>query len=373
MRHRILFISSWYPNRLETTNGNFVQRHAEAVSLKNDVEVLHAIGDHKLEKKFQIEDKTVNNIRTVIVYYRNTPFSPLNFLRRMSAYRKGFGSMKRPDLVHANVLQQSMLFAVYLKVRFSIPFVVTEHWSGFLKANRDKLSAKAKIIAKTIAKNASFIQPVSNALKEDLQNLGLKNQFEVIGNVVDTDLFSLSDIENQPFTFLHISNLIKLKNPDRIIKTAAKLHSVNPSFELHIGGDGDVERLNNLVKELKAESFVKTFGEISLSEVAEKMKSSNCFILFSDYENFPCVLLEAASTGTPIIATNVGGIAEIVNAENGILIGNSEEELFNAMKKMLEGEFVFSSEKMRQEIIDNFSQQVIAEKFDRVYKKVLGA
>ncbi|MCB4234228.1 glycosyltransferase family 4 protein [Kaistella anthropi] len=68
-------------------------------------------------------------------------------------------------------------------------------------------------------------------------------------------------------------------------------------------------------------------------EVSEKMRASDCFVLFSDYENFPCVLLESLSTGTPVIATKVGGIPEVVNEKNGILISNSKDELYEAMKK----------------------------------------
>ncbi|MBC7555687.1 MAG: hypothetical protein H7195_01860, partial [Chryseobacterium sp.] len=45
MKHKILFISAWFPNKLEPTNGNFVQRHAEASALYNNVEILHAVGD----------------------------------------------------------------------------------------------------------------------------------------------------------------------------------------------------------------------------------------------------------------------------------------------------------------------------------------
>ena len=59
-RHKILFISSWFPNKLEPTNGNFVQRHAEAVSLLHDVEVLHAIGYFNEKEKFVFDDQVIN-------------------------------------------------------------------------------------------------------------------------------------------------------------------------------------------------------------------------------------------------------------------------------------------------------------------------
>ena len=72
MRYKILFISSWFPNKLEPTNGNFVQRHAEAVSQLHDVEILHSIGDSMQKETYLFDDKIINRIRTVIVYYKNS-------------------------------------------------------------------------------------------------------------------------------------------------------------------------------------------------------------------------------------------------------------------------------------------------------------
>ena len=372
MRYKILFISSWFPNKLEPTNGNFVQRHAEAVSQVHDVEILHSIGDSDQKETYLFDDKIVNDIRTLIVYYKNSKNPLLNFIRRMKAYKKGFSKMQKPDLVHANVLHNSMLFAVYLKKKLKIPFVITEHWSGFLKMNRSQLSTSQIFIAKIIANSAEFVLPVSQYLLNDLKELNWKTKFKPIGNVVDTKLFHLKTAADRSFTFLHISNLIQLKNPDKIIAAVLKLRNEFDNFELHVGGDGDVEKLNALVKNNKAESFIKTFPMLTLKEVSEKMRNSDCFVLFSDYENFPCVLLESLSTGTPVIASKVGGIPEIVNDENGLLISNSEEDLYRAMKKVLQNKVVFdSAENLHDYIEDRFSMRVIARKFDEIYQNVL--
>ncbi len=372
MRYKILFISSWFPNKLEPTNGNFVQRHAETVSKIHHVEILHCIGDPVQKETYLYDDQIVNGIRTLIVYYRHSKNPTLNFMRRMKAYKKGFLHLEKADLVHANVLQNSMLFAVYLKQKFKIPFVITEHWSGFLKLNRNKLSRTQLFIAKIIANQAEFVLPVSKFLLKDLKEYGWRTNFEVVGNVVDTELFYLKSSEKKPFTFLHISNLIKIKNPDKIIAAAVRLRVDQDNFELQIGGDGDVERLNEIIKGNNAESFIKIFRTLTLPEVAEKMRNSNCFILMSNYENLPCVLLESLSTGTPVIATNVGGIPEIINEQNGILIANSEIELYDAMKLVLENKIQFAEPAILHDFIQNeFSVKVIGQKFDAIYKQVL--
>ncbi|MBU8883403.1 glycosyltransferase [Kaistella sp. DKR-2] len=372
MRYKILFISSWFPNKIEPTNGNFVQRHAEAVSLLHDVEILHAIGDASQKENFLFDEQIINSVRTLIVYYRQTGNPVLNFMRRMKAYQKGFVRMKHPDLLHANVLHKSMLFAVYLRKKFKIPFVLTEHWSGFLKINRHKLSKAHMFVARKIAEKASFILPVSHYLLNDLKEIGFKNEMEVVENVVDTNLFHVKNQINEKLVFLHVSNLIKLKNPQKIINAAIRLSAEYSNFELKIGGDGDVETLNELIKNNRAENFITTFSMLTLPEVSREMRRSDCFILFSDYENFPCVLLESLSSGTPAIATKVGGIPEIINDKNGILISNSEQELYSAMKKVVERRTNFDDpEKLHAYVEGRFSMIKIAQKFDKIYRQVL--
>ncbi|WP_226063416.1 glycosyltransferase [Kaistella polysaccharea] len=372
MRYKILFISSWFPNKLEPTNGNFVQRHAEAAFLRNDVEILHAIGDPDQKKSFVFEEQIINGIRTLIVYYRKTSNPALNFYRRMRSYKKGFRRMQKPDLVHANILRNSMLFAVYLKRKFKIPFVVSEHWSGFLKINEHQLSKLGLRITREIARHASYILPVSNYLLTDLRKLGLQTNFQVIENVVNTELFHVKRHSADEFKFLHISNLISIKNPEKIIDVAVKLRSEFDNFELHIGGDGDIEILNKIILNHKAGDYIKTFPTLKSEEVAYKMRSSNCFILFSDYENFPCVLLETLSAGTPAIATKVGGIPEIINERNGILISKCEIELYNAMKDVLLEQIDFDEPHTLHEFVNHhFSMETISRKFDEIYQKVL--
>ena len=204
MRYKILFISSWFPSKIEATNGNFVQRHAEAVSLLHEVEILHAIGDKAQKQIYFFDDQIINDIRTLIVYYKNTNNPILNFYRRINSYKKGFAKMQKPDLVHANILQKSMLFAVYLKWKFKVPFVVTEHWSGFLKINRGKLSKIQLFISKFIAKEAHFVLPVSYYLKNDLEDLRFQNAVEVVENVVDTAIFHVKKTKKNKYEFLNI-------------------------------------------------------------------------------------------------------------------------------------------------------------------------
>ena len=370
---KILFISSWFPNKLEPTNGNFVQRHAEAVALKHEVEILHTIGDFKQKETFVFDDKIINGIRTLVIYYRNSKNPVQNFLRRMKAYKMGFSKMQKPELVHGNVLHNNMLFAVYLKKKYKIPFVISEHWTALQEENLGRTSANIKRIAKFIAKHADYIFPVSENLKNSLKMLGIKTPMKVISNVVNTDIFQIRQTDgNESTKFLHVSSLIARKRPDKIIETVHQLKVNGYDVSLEIGGDGDTATLRRLVQKLNAEEYISVFDEISYEEVAKKMQASDCFILFSDNETQGCVILESYACGKPVIATAVGGVPEFIKPGLGILIEKAnEQELYQSMQNFIENKITFNKpEVLRDFVIDNFSKDIISNQFTEVYIKI---
>ena len=371
-KKNILFISSWYPNKLEPTNGNFVQRHAEAVSALHSVQILHAIGDLDQVEKFVFDDQIINDIRTLIVYYKNSQNPVTNFIRRMKAYSLGFKKLNRPDLVHANVLHNNMLFAVYLKKKFSIPFVVTEHWTSLRKINTDTTSSKIKKLAKFIGNQAEFILPVSDDLKNGLQFLGIKTPMTVIPNVVNTHLFEPKAEKNEHFTFLHVSNLIPRKNPEKILEVALKLLEQGYDLRLKIGGDGDILPLQKMIENSKFKDYFEIFGVQTLDNIAKKMKTSDCFILFSDDENQPCVIGESFASGIPVISTNVGGIGEFFPENAGILLDKVDEKLLEAaMIKIMSPDFSNNSSALVNYAKEEFSVETIGKKYSEIYKTVL--
>ncbi len=371
MKKKILFISSWFPNKGDLTAGNFVRRHAEAVAGFHNVQILHAAPYDHQEQIYVLEEETLNGIPTLIVYYRNTPFALLNFLRRMIAYHKGFANVQKPDLVHANVLHNSMLYAVYLKYRFSIPFVVTEHWTALRQVNTRRTAWSIRKTAAFIGNRASKLLPVSLDLACGLQNLGITTAMHVVPNVVNTNVFKPKMVSHRPFTFIHVSNLIPRKNPERILKVALELMSRGHDFRLQIGGDGDISKLRQLAGESPFTQNIEIFGTQTETGVADRMRNSDCFILFSDDENQPCVIAESFASGIQVISTNVGGISEFFPDGFGILLECVDEDLLAAamLKVMRSGEV--SGEERAAYAQLNFSAEAIGQKYSEVYHEIL--
>jgi glycosyltransferase involved in cell wall biosynthesis len=106
------------------------------------------------------------------------------------------------------------------------------------------------------------------------------------------------------------------------------------------------------------------------ADLAYFYQLADTFVLFSRYENLPCVLLESLCCGTPIVATRVGGIAEII-ADNGFLVESEDEKaLFDAMRLFIDKKVSFSKPEIAQNAQKLYSVEAISSKFIELYQKI---
>ena len=376
----ILFLASWYPNEIEPQNGNFIQRHAEAVASYCKVAALYVISSEK-EDHYRIEKKWFNGVYEVIVYYKKTtkllPF--LKYQRYLKAHEMGFNEILdefgRIDLTHLNVFYPAGIFALWLKKRYKIPFIITEHWTGFLAINPHKFSIFEKYYILKIGKSASMICPVSENLKDALINFGIEGPFEVIPNVVDTNLFKVSNKEPRPTKkILHVSTLNdKHKNVVGILNVINKLRQNRSDFHLTLAGNRYGNKHRSIANNLGIpESMLTILEEIPLEDIAQLMKDHDIFILFSNYENLPCVISEAHASGMVVIATDVGGVSEMIGKSNGFLIeARDEKALFDRLNDALDNLQNFDPRLISQKAIDRFSYESVARQFLSIYRNII--
>ena len=368
----ILFLSSWYPSKINKTLGNFVQYHANAIALKHKVYVLYVIPNSI--NSFEISNFVENNVDTTIVYFNKGKFKYLNYF---IAFRKGLSFLikKRKisfDLAQMNILHPSCWQALYVKWIYKLPYIVSENWHGLQDLSRYNIKGIRRYLIKLTIKKASFVCPVSKQLQNSIEKAGFDGSFKVVPNVVNTNIFNLSPLkESSNFTFLHVSTLTdSIKNISGILNSFSKLNQDNLS--LRIIGDGDTSWIKKKSKELKIDNQLTIEGEMSYIEISEAMKNADAFVLFSNIENLPLVLIESMSTGTPIITTNVGGIPEIFDEYMGLMIdAGDERQLVEAMDYMIKNISIFNPKKIRNYAVNNFSQEIISDKFDSLYQKAI--
>ena len=371
----ILFVSSWYPSTVHSTLGNFVQRHAKAVALNNRVDVLYVAPDDQASCS-RLEKNNFQGVNEWIQYF---PKRKINRWKRKSEFKKLFNhflkdSGRIPDLVHLNVIYPAGNQARMILEELDIPYVITEHWTGYHPEHRTKTSLLQKTEMKKTAELAGMICPVSKHLQEAMTKppWKFKGPFTVIPNVVDTDLFQPSKNKVKGKKVLHVSSLVDdHKNISGLIEVMGKVMKNDPEVTFSIIGDGNI---NPYIEKAEQQNLdMKRFsieGEKSLQEIASSMAHHDLFVLFSRYENLPCVILEAFAAGIPVVSSNVGGIAEHLPEERGFLV-KSMDHL--ALEKAIERAFShkWDHNAIRGYAEQNFSENSIADQFSQVYHKVI--
>jgi glycosyltransferase involved in cell wall biosynthesis len=328
-RKKILWLVSWYPNKYDLFDGDFIQRHARAAALYDDIHVLFvklAEGQKEVEKFCHETDGLTEQI--IYLPKRNGLWAKLmNFLRWRQAYQQEvalFIQRHPPAVIHVHVPWKAGLMALWAKKKYRIPFLVTEHWGIYNDVVADNIHTRSfffRAFLKRIYSRAKTVVSVSRFLGRGIGAHLLQRRFTVIPNVVDTALFFPVVETKAPFTFLHVSNMVPLKNVEGILLAFQSfLQQTGAQAQLVMVGNKDDQyvQLARTISLLSDTVFFK--GEISYSEVAGYMQQAHVSVLNSDMENSPCVIGEALCCGLPVIATNVGGIPELVSAENGILV-----------------------------------------------------
>ena len=213
------------------------------------------------------------------------------------------------------------------------------------------------VLARISFKNADKIRGVANYLIEEAKKIASDKRYFSFPTFTDLGLFlKEKDIRYDKF-IVSVGQLEKVKGIDILIKALSKIEHEFSDFKLIIIGDGkEKENLKNLSSNLKIQDKIEFKGKLSLKETKDVIKNCYSLVLSSLSEGLPRVLMEAMALGKPVIASNVGGIPELIKEnENGFLFekGNSEE-LAQKLRVLLKDEvLVKKMGKKGKEIIEN--------------------
>jgi len=365
----IVFLASWYPSQVLPLNGDFIQRHAEAVSLLYKVSVLHVITDPKATQSIRISDEEINGVRTLIAYIKPSKWKVFYYIK---AYRTLLRKMDAIAVFHVNKLFPVGIIAVLYKWFIGIGYIISEHHHIYHDPYNQKIGKIQKVLSKLITRNAHYVCPVSDDLGNAMQTYGLKGSYHKVPNVIFTAIFTPKTAKSSVFTLLHVSNMSKLKNVTRILETIAALQHHVPEFKFYLLGKNSKDFVG-IAKDLgiRDENIVFV-GGVSQQELATYYKKADVFLLFSSIETFSCVIYESLATGTPVISTDVGGIKEHFPEAFGHLISQGDT------KALLEGILAIyrqkdqrSPKQMHYYISNQFSPESIAKQFSVLYQEAI--
>ncbi len=382
----IVFLASWYPGPKHPLLGIFIRRHAEAVAQQQKVTVLHAVPDLSMkEGEFRIEKHENGNLREVIMHYgkktrRNKFLQAIAHFKLLKKHYR-FGAEKveqwygKPDLLHLHVAWPLGAIAKRLARMWKIPYVVTEHWTGYQpEDDRYRGYAMRSLTRKTL-RSAKAILPVSESLKNAMISHGLKGNYIVVPNVVDDELFYPANEPIEGLKLLHVSSLDDAqKNVSGLLRQFVQIKRQHPQAELNIVGSGaDESAIKRLSNELGL-TFrgVNFLGKLEGEALAKVYGESSVFILNSRYETQGVVLLEAMLCGIPVVVPNIGGIPEFVNESNGVMFESGDEKgLTRAFEQWFETKSNFEPTTIRRDIQARFGKKAIANQLIEIYQNIL--
>lgn len=362
----ILHLLSWFPTPNDPTLGNFCVRMIDALPEECHSVILSVCDGKDMTKSFEVKEIPGAHHTHVQIYIRPPKVNAIRKLKMLRMYQYGLNYIKKrffkPDLIHLHVAYPLGQVALLWKKLYGYKYVLTEHWTIYQPQNKDVLVGKLKKKIVKIANNASLIMPVSLDLQHCMEGHGIHNRFQVIYNLVNTDLFKLGTPHHtEKKRMLHISTLRdEAKNFSGILRVVERLWQQRQDFELHVIHDYDAPEFKAFVEEHHLTDCVIFHGKKTSAEVAQAYQEADFFVLFSNFENLPCVIVEAFASGVPVLSSAVGGIAEILSSERGILVPSGDEDaLLQGMNTMLDHSQDYDREAIRDYAIKNFSAEKI--------------
>jgi glycosyltransferase involved in cell wall biosynthesis len=285
------------------------------------------------------------------------------------------------DLVHSHISSHIHLQAHGVLRRARLPWVWTVH--GRYKPEGKEL-ARWREAGRIISEGNGCITAVSSAVSEDIKALQIAppERIRTVYGGIDLSRFNGSvarspewrerrGIPNDAVLFGSVGRLVPEKAHDVFIAAAARLIRTSLAAQFVIAGEGRCRAaLEADIKRLGMERHFHLIGYEA--DVPHFLAQLDVFVMPSRTEGLGIALLEALASGLPCIATDVGGIPEILGQAGGLLVpADSTEKLAEAMSAMLEADMREAFAAKGRKIAERFSIDDWSEKFCRIYTSLL--
>jgi glycogen(starch) synthase len=239
----------------------------------------------------------------------------------------------QPDVIHINSSQPSVLFHEKSAAAVACATLVTVHEPPILAARNSMLAR--------LLRRADWVVGVSQAMRDDAQSLvpDIANRCSVIYNAVDEEPEVVAPLNPDAHELFCVGRLVPEKGWDIAIRALGHVRNAYPNVRMTIVGDGpERSNLEALAAEIGVSRSVRFTGWVSPSDVSPLLRSAFVVLMPSRWrEPFGLVALQAAEAGRPVVASRVGGLAEIVvDGVTGILVPpDDSDSLAVAIRELL--------------------------------------
>ncbi|MFZ1451526.1 MAG: glycosyltransferase family 4 protein, partial [Ferruginibacter sp.] len=223
-----------------------------------------------------------------------------------------------------------------------------------------------KIITGAIA--ATFVSAALQKLM--IKKYAIVNT-QVIPNVVDTCIFY--PVEKQPahkIRFIHISTMIYQKNPEAILQALALIKD-EFQFEMLLYGPV-TEMQKDLITKQGLKDKILLMGEVPQEALAKSMQQCDALILYSRFETFGCVLIEANACGIPVIVSDLEVFHEIVEeGVNGFFVpGENVQALAEKLREFVKQKDSFDKDLIAAHAAEKYNYKKVGQQFFQLYNRL---
>ena len=383
----ILVLPSWYPNSLDAYTGDFIQRHVKAIGEKEKQFLLFVVKDVKGEitKGVKVTETTTGNVTERIIYY----YIPATGIRLLDQYlshkkylsiyqteiRQYIKKQGTPKLVHVHVAMKAGLIAAWVKKKWAVPYIVSEHWTAYLPEAKLTIADFPRIFKHQLLQvlgQASIITVVSHVLGKAIQQLSGGLPYVLIPNVVDQTIFYPDPSDKSgKIRLIHISGMDYQKNAEDIIRALGIWKSNGGDFILNCFGPANDE-LKKLVAATDLSDRIFFHGEVAQPVLAAAIRQSDALVLYSRYETFGCVLIEANACGVPVIVSQLKVFEELVTDNfNGLFsAGEDPAALASTLAIFEKKKKDFNSGDIAAAVSHKYNYQKVAQQFIEQFNQV---
>jgi glycosyltransferase involved in cell wall biosynthesis len=368
-------MATWYPSAEEPIGGVFVREAARAVARFNDVAVLYAqpvTGRRPSRPSDALED----GLRTVRVPFRAWPTPSASLPLRLRALVRGHRHLVRtgfaPDVLQAHVYLAGA-GAVLIARLTGVAVVVVEHLGAFVD---DTVAPRQRLLAKVVYEAADLVCPVSVALGHRLADLAPRARVVTVPNQVDTTRFhppATAPARFGPARLLVVALLRPVKGVEHLLHALAMVRARRP-VALDVAGDGPSRLdLEALACQLGLQDVVRFLGRQSAPRIAELMRGADLLVVPSLSENLPVVIIEAQATGLLVVASDVGGVRELVDERSGQLVPPGDPAaLAAAIEAVLARPTAYDRPSIAIRAKKSFGLDAIGARWDTILREVVG-
>lgn len=294
------------------------------------------------------------------------------------AFIKFWITKRNYDLYHVHVASRGSTFRKghYIDAikKWNKKVILHIHGAQYL-VFFDEISEKKQNRVVEILKKSDIVIALSEDWKEKFdQRFGLTNCF-VLENGIDMERLSpaIQDPAIHQDAFVTLGRLGQRKGTYDLVEAVDIARKTVPNIKCYLAGDGDVEKVKELVIEKNLENNIDVVGWANFDKKLELLKSVSTVVLPSYNEGLPMSILEGMACGKAIISTTVGAIPEVISEENGFLVPAGDPEALSvAMIKCCMNETLMKSfsEKNRNKVKEKYSMEYMHKKLANLYHKL---